>query len=123
MPLSPASRRAPSRTAAPREWRVRSVGRSAWCGQQGQTLLVTLGLPRSNSRITIPSYPLPPTQDIKYTQTVTLSAKGAATAVTATPFPAGRLLGGSIWRISVEAEDIVYAVRWRARAAPAACAP
>lgn len=44
---------------------------------------------------------------------MTLSPKGSRSLVTATPFPAGHLLGGSVWRITVDAEEIVYAVRER----------
>ncbi|CAG0914549.1 unnamed protein product [Notodromas monacha] len=46
---------------------------------------------------------------LKYNQTVQLKGKG--TGLTATPFPAGHMLGGTVWRITLDdEEDIVYAV-------------
>ena len=45
---------------------------------------------------------------LQYSQTANLAAKGKKIAVT--PFNAGHLLGGTVWRINVDGEDIVYAV-------------
>uniref|UniRef100_A0A6A7G3W9 Cleavage and polyadenylation specificity factor subunit 2 n=2 Tax=Hirondellea gigas TaxID=1518452 RepID=A0A6A7G3W9_9CRUS len=45
---------------------------------------------------------------LKYSQDVKLPDRGDE--ITITPFSAGHLLGGTVWRISKETEEIVYAV-------------
>jgi len=55
---------------------------------------------------------------LKFTQSAVLEAPAAAAlaarlgcgAVRVTPFPAGHLVGGCVWRIEVAGEEIVYAV-------------
>jgi cleavage and polyadenylation specificity factor subunit 2 len=41
-----------------------------------------------------------------------LALTGAGAGITITPFPAGHLIGGTIWKISKEADDIIYAVNF-----------
>ena len=50
---------------------------------------------------------------LKYSQRVALSGRGAGITITA--LPAGHLIGGTIWRISKEGEEIVYAVNYNHR--------
>ena len=50
---------------------------------------------------------------LKYSQTMSLSGRGTGISITA--FPSGHLLGGTIWRISKEGEEIVYAVDYNHR--------
>eukprot|EP00240_Pyramimonas_obovata_P001561 CAMPEP_0118929284 /NCGR_PEP_ID=MMETSP1169-20130426/6328_1 /TAXON_ID=36882 /ORGANISM="Pyramimonas obovata, Strain CCMP722" /LENGTH=437 /DNA_ID=CAMNT_0006871443 /DNA_START=155 /DNA_END=1465 /DNA_ORIENTATION=+ len=50
---------------------------------------------------------------LKYSQHVHLTAshgRSTSAAVTVTPYNAGHLLGGTLWKISKETEDVVYAV-------------
>ena len=47
-------------------------------------------------------------QTLQYSQTVRLSAKGKDVSIT--PFNAGHLIGGTVWRINVDGEEVVYAV-------------
>lgn len=50
---------------------------------------------------------------MRYAQQINLSGKGEG--ITITPFPAGHSVGGTTWRISKEAEDILYAVDYNHR--------
>jgi hypothetical protein len=45
-------------------------------------------------------------QPLKFSQGVHLAASG----ITVTPYAAGHLLGGTIWKISKDTEDVLYAV-------------
>ena len=45
---------------------------------------------------------------LQYSQTVDLGTKGKKVLIT--PFNAGHLVGGTVWRINVDGEDVVYAV-------------
>ena len=45
---------------------------------------------------------------LQYSQTVQLCDKGKTVSIT--PFNAGHLVGGTVWRINVDGEDVVYAV-------------
>ena len=45
---------------------------------------------------------------LKYSQRYDLPGKGAGISVT--PYVAGHMLGGTIWKIQKDTEDIVYAV-------------
>lgn len=54
---------------------------------------------------------------LKYTETLTLPpplrSRGGPVALT--PYPAGRTLGGAIWRLAAGAESVVYAAGWCVR--------
>ncbi|XP_024532304.1 cleavage and polyadenylation specificity factor subunit 2 isoform X1 [Selaginella moellendorffii] len=50
---------------------------------------------------------------LKYSQHFPLQGKGQG--ITITPFPAARLLGGTIWKITKDTEDIIYAVDFNHR--------
>jgi hypothetical protein len=52
----------------------------------------------------------PDNHRLNYHQKLTL--EGKAKGITVTPFPAGHLLGGTIWKISKEQDDIIYAVNF-----------
>jgi Cft2 family RNA processing exonuclease len=45
---------------------------------------------------------------LKYSQTIHLKG-GRAHGLSLTPLPAGRTLGGALWRVCLESEDVVYA--------------
>lgn len=47
-------------------------------------------------------------KQLKYSQSVTLKGKGSG--VTITPYPAGHMIGGTMWRIAKHGEEILYAV-------------
>lgn len=53
------------------------------------------------------------TVQLKYSQDYPLSDKGEG--ITITPYAAGRLLGGTVWKISKDTEDIIYAVDYNHR--------
>jgi cleavage and polyadenylation specificity factor subunit 2 len=40
---------------------------------------------------------------------------GKGEGITITPYAAGHLLGGTVWKISVDTEDIIYAVDYNHR--------
>ncbi|KAL3683878.1 hypothetical protein R1sor_001900 [Riccia sorocarpa] len=50
---------------------------------------------------------------LKYSQHHPLQGKGEG--ITITPYAAGRLLGGTVWKITVDTEDIIYAVDFNHR--------
>ncbi|BBN04094.1 cleavage and polyadenylation specificity factor subunit 2 [Marchantia polymorpha subsp. ruderalis] len=50
---------------------------------------------------------------LKYSQHHLLQGKGEG--ITITPYAAGRLLGGTVWKITVDTEDIIYAVDFNHR--------
>ena len=50
---------------------------------------------------------------MRYAQQINLTGKGEG--ITITPFPAGHSVGGTTWRITKEAEDILYAVDYNHR--------
>ena len=50
---------------------------------------------------------------LRFRQEASLSGKGSGISIT--PFPAGRLLGGAVWRISYGGEDFVYALDFNHR--------
>ena len=50
---------------------------------------------------------------LRFRQESALTGKGDG--ITVTPFPAGRLVGGAIWRISYKGEDFVYALDFNHR--------
>ncbi|CAM6100385.1 unnamed protein product [Calypogeia fissa] len=50
---------------------------------------------------------------LKYSQHYPLQGKGEGIIIT--PYAAGHLLGGTIWKITVDAEDIIYAVDYNHR--------
>eukprot|EP00741_Cyanophora_paradoxa_P019483 tig00021127_g18808.t1 len=52
-------------------------------------------------------------QQVKYSQHVKLKGKGAGVEVT--PYAAGHMLGGTVWKIGKENEEIVYAVDYNHR--------
>lgn len=47
---------------------------------------------------------------LKYSQRHTLKGKGSG--ITITPQPAGHMIGGSLWLISKETDEILYAVNY-----------
>jgi cleavage and polyadenylation specificity factor subunit 2 len=50
---------------------------------------------------------------LRYRQEAPLSGKAAGVRVT--PLPAGRLVGGALWRVAAGGEEFVYAVDWNHR--------
>eukprot|EP00127_Corallochytrium_limacisporum_P007436 Clim_evm39s251 gene=Clim_evmTU39s251 len=52
---------------------------------------------------------------VKYSQKVSLVGSIGELGVEITPYPAAHLLGGSLWRISKDVDDIIYAVNFNHR--------
>ena len=50
---------------------------------------------------------------VRYVQHSALSGRGAGITVTA--YAAGHMLGGAVWKVHKEAEDVVYAVDYNHR--------